>query len=359
MRVRFIRIFFIILFFSVFLISCGDNGASSSNICEPNPCADSQVAHKTTCEPVGNTDFKCICTDGYEDYNGTCKWIEIDLCNPNPCKEENKTTCVTVGIGAPAYPECQCDNNYEEINGKCVEKVLPSGCNLPIYKEVFDSDLRDRFLMIKLHEITGRNYNELGYSAARNLMYNNVDNINNKNQCVYTGRLHSIKNGVNCEHTWPQGLFNQREPMRSDLHHLFPTEYDVNNERGSLPFGNIDGLPDNYYGECNESSPDYYCSKIGISSHARDVFEPADQHKGNVARAMFYFATRHGNIDNFLNMDMQRYLAEWNKLDPVDERDIERNNKVDSFQHNRNPYVDCPEFLDRIDLNNITFPRSY
>ena len=110
-----------ILLFSIFLISCGDNKASSSNICEPNPCANSQVAHKKNCEPVGNTDFKCICENGYEEINGTCKWIEIDLCNPNPCKEENKTICVTVGIGAPAYPECLCDNGYTEKDNKCEE----------------------------------------------------------------------------------------------------------------------------------------------------------------------------------------------------------------------------------------------
>ena len=101
-------------------------------------------------------------------------------------------------------------------------------------------------LINKLHEITGEGYYSLGYTTAKDIMYHDIDNIDGQNQCVYTGRWHTAGSGVNCEHTWPQSQFGRAEPMKSDLHHLFPTESRVNSARTHLRFGNIIDHLDDY-----------------------------------------------------------------------------------------------------------------
>jgi len=113
---------FLILFFSIWLISCGDNNNNSSNIdyCKNNPCAKSLIPHKTVCNPIPN-DFECICENGYTEENGTCKKIEITPCSPNPCSEENKTVCTVIGTQISDFT-CSCDENYYENNGNCLKE---------------------------------------------------------------------------------------------------------------------------------------------------------------------------------------------------------------------------------------------
>ena len=41
-------------------------------------------------------------------------------------------------------------------------------------------------------------------------------------------------------------------------------------------------------------------------------------------------------------------LLEWHELDPVDEFEIQRNERCYSVQKNRNPFIDHPEFADMI-----------
>ena len=46
-------------------------------------------------------------------------------------------------------------------------------------------------------------------------------------------------------------------------------------------------------------------------------------------------------------------LLEWHELDPVSEKEINRNNIIfDDYQHNRNPFIDHPEFAARIWVDN-------
>jgi len=92
-------------------------------------------------------------------------------------------------------------------------------------------------------------HNELGYSEARRKMYGFIDNHNDTITCVYSGftRLNDYGNQItfpspiNTEHTVPQSLFSQAEPMRSDIHAIFPTYINWNSERGNSPFLDIPG----------------------------------------------------------------------------------------------------------------------
>lgn len=160
----------------------------------------------------------------------------------------------------------------------------------------------------------------------------------------------------NREHTVPQSFFDSNSPMRNDYHSTFPTDGKVNGFRGSLPYGEVS----------NASNTTANGSKIGASSSAGysgNVFEPIDEFKGDIARALFYFATRYedqlNNPDwddpnnNFLSDDSSQFydqwlidvLLTWHQQDPVSQKEIDRNNNGFSHQGNRNPFVDHPEYV--------------
>ena len=74
-------------------------------------------------------------------------------------------------------------------------------------------------------------------------------------------------------------------------------------------------------------------------------FEPPDSHKGNVARAMFYFSMRYNmRIDPV----QEKFLKKWNKLDPIDAAERLRNRRIKDIQGNSNPFIDDPFLADRI-----------
>jgi len=125
----------------------------------------------------------------------------------------------------------------------------------------------------------------LNYSAAREAMFQKVDVYLSENgtrvvKSVYSKDIfevgHSIpKNGVNTEHTWPQTFLKRSgrfDEARTDIYHLFPSEIQINGLRGSLPFREC-GHESNIEGAICESST--------------RGFEPPEEHKGIVARAMF------------------------------------------------------------------------
>tara|TARA_R110002096_G_scaffold303080_11_gene498111 strand:+ start:16163 stop:18361 length:2199 start_codon:yes stop_codon:yes gene_type:complete len=195
--------------------------------------------------------------------------------------------------------------------------------------------------------------NPRGYNGARDAMYSTIDNKDGKVTGVYSGytittnsRGDAYNKGINTEHTWPQGKFDSSEPMRGDIHHLFPTRIDVNGARSNYPFAEI---PDNqtstwYTGSTNQSgipssNIDDYSELLGGSS-----FEPREDHKGNAARAIFYFWTIYqdkGNVADdasFFN-GMKDVLLTWHDADPVDAAEVARSLGAETAQGNRNPFI--------------------
>lgn len=139
---------------------------------------------------------------------------------------------------------------------------------------------------------------------------------------------------INIEHTWPQSKFSKLFPaelQKGDLHHLFPSNAKANSIRGNNPFGEVE----------REDSPVANCpSHFGYDHNGDKVYEPVDSHKGNVARALFYFSIRY-KIE--IDPDQEAVLRKWNANDPVDDVERERNNKIFKIQKNRNPFIDYPE----------------
>lgn len=161
-----------------------------------------------------------------------------------------------------------------------------------------------------------------------------------------TGGYSKEGDSYNREHSVPQSWFSKASPMKSDIVHVVPTDGYVNNRRSSFPFGEVNSV--------KYSAAQDYC-RLGTSKtagYSGTVFEVPDEIKGDMARIYFYMATRYkdkcgswgGNI--FTNTGMVEWelnqMMAWSKEDPVDAREIARNNAVQEVQKNRNPFVDYP-----------------
>ena len=225
----------------------------------------------------------------------------------------------------------------------------------------------------------------LGYNNARDVMYSEID-IKPGNQLtgVYSGytitldlsqdpSTNAYDQGINCEHTWPQSLGAGNEPMKSDMHHLFPTKSNVNSSRGNDPFEEInDDLTDKWYRNDYyiETIPtefiNEYSEKYNPPNQDNERFEPREEQKGNTARAMAYFYTIYSNVadENFWNLQ-KTTLLNWHYLDNVDELEYNRTWEIASYQDNiPNPFVIDPTlfwrlfFIDEYGQGDINLDQS-
>lgn len=158
----------------------------------------------------------------------------------------------------------------------------------------------------------------------------------------------------NREHIIPQSVFNENAPMVSDAHSITPTDGKVNGLRSAFPHGIV----------AIASKTTLNGSKLGssgVSGYSGTVFEPIDEFKGDIARMYFYFATRYQNTVSGYSYDMfngssnqvfttafLNMLLTWHAQDPVNAREIARNNAIYARQNNRNPFIDHPEYAQAI-----------
>lgn len=158
----------------------------------------------------------------------------------------------------------------------------------------------------------------------------------------------------NREHIIPQSVFNELSPMVSDAHFITPTDGKVNGIRSNYPHSVV----------VTPSQTTLNGSKLGTSTTAGYsglVFEPIDEFKGDIARMYFYFATRYENTvagynyAMFNNTSNQVFttaflnqLLAWHNQDPVNAREIARNNAIYARQNNRNPFIDNPNYVTEI-----------
>lgn len=178
----------------------------------------------------------------------------------------------------------------------------------------------------------------------------NPDNI----ILVYTGRS-NVNNDygtggdyVNREHVWAKshGGFGTESTAGSDYHNLKPADASVNVSRSNKDFDNG--------GTQHEEATGCYTDS--------DSWEPRDEVKGDIARIIFYMATRYegenGEPDLQVVDQVSTYpnaqhgklstLLEWNQMDAPDDFERNRNNVIFSWQQNRNPFIDNPDFADLI-----------
>ncbi len=192
-----------------------------------------------------------------------------------------------------------------------------------------------------------KNHRALGYDRARKHMFSMVGFFGPDGmvECQYSGRKvrpngTATPGGFNTEHTWPQSMGADREPARSDLHHLFPVDSRTNSARGNYPFGTATCLHDET--DCTFENGG---SALGKSENGERVFEVRAQRRGDVARAMFYFSVRYNKR---ISLNEETTLRAWHEEDPVDADEVRRNDAIQAAQNNRNPFVDRPDFVARI-----------
>ena len=154
----------------------------------------------------------------------------------------------------------------------------------------------------------------------------------------------------NREHSWPKSWFGSQTTPECDLHHIFPTDGYVNQKRDNYPFGEVQSAS---WTSQNGSKRGTCKSSLGYSG---TVFEPIDAYKGDFARAIMYMSVRYyGEDSNWGSSGMTNkseilpwaiaMLMDWNEQDPVSQKEIDRNNAIYAdYQHNRNPFVDHPEY---------------
>ena len=199
----------------------------------------------------------------------------------------------------------------------------------------------------------------LSYKQARNQMFGFVDNENGEVTCVYTGRKLRTRvipdhTNMNCEHTWPQSKFEGSQfaqKMKTDLHHLYVTDSDVNADRGNKPFAEIeDRQTENWWTVDDEPEKVIPSSNIDAYSESTpQVFEPREDHKGNVARSMFYFFTMYESqgIQTAWFKPQIPTLLEWHEQDPADDKEVARTQAIEELQGNVNPFVLDPSLAKR------------
>lgn len=180
---------------------------------------------------------------------------------------------------------------------------------------------------------------------------------NNKNATYKGGNIQ------NREHVMPRSWWGYRKQYSSydangDLHNLYPADSKANSAKGNLPLGEV-GI----------TIFDNGVSKVGKNTYPKgyrgDVFEPADEYKGDFARIYFYMVTCYQDYANQWRTDATKSMLEkntypslqpwaidmllkWHRQDPVSEKEIDRNNEVFRLQGNRNPYIDNPELVEYI-----------
>lgn len=161
----------------------------------------------------------------------------------------------------------------------------------------------------------------------------------------------------NREHSFPQSLFGSTGSIYSDLFNLYPTDGKVNGMRSNYPLAEV--------GTATWTSLNG--SKLGTGSFNDSIghsftntcFEPIDEYKGDFARTYFYIAVRYytedaGWTSNGMNYGCepqvwaQSQYKKWSHNDPVSQKEIDRNNAIYGIQHNRNPFIDHPEWIDSI-----------
>jgi len=219
--------------------------------------------------------------------------------------------------------------------------------------------------------------------------------------CDAVNREHVV-----CQSNFGGSDNNGKVPQYSDRHHLYPVDGRANGHRSDLPFGECSG---GQHGSCNSGSTiiptegTSTCSNheygksgastfnVALPSGGGSVYEVGDEYKGDIARAVLYMVVRYADkahcrlpdgaknattnlttandypVTAWANTEKNKVgqmfssslstnhglsnygmaiLLKWHRQDPVSQKEIDRNDGVETAQGNRNPFVDYPYLVE-------------
>lgn len=270
------------------------------------------------------------------------------------------------------------------------------------YYQGIDDSLKGEELMNALCELTTSGFVNQSYKDLVDLYPLSDINDDNKIVMLYTGTPLSYSAGsmpskTNKEHVWPQSWYGPVTGTGSggpgaDGHNVWICDGQLNNVRSSFSFGEMtqdlskrvyERGSSGSYGEggggnleyANHAYLDYMVTANddnypeGVSyldaycyTNKSNIFYPRRGSRGMVARTLMYVATRY-RLNNSYTVELVdkqitdktgklgklSTLLKWHYEEPPTEYEMKRNNAVSKYwHHNRNPFVDHPEYASRI-----------
>ena len=276
-------------------------------------------------------------------------------------------------IIASVYLSAQAPANYYDGTAGLSGFALKSKLHNIISKKNYNwnyGDLTDYYNQTDLDR-----YDDHGISNTTILMDIYSEKIGQADAYEYTtadiiGSASAEGQGWNREHMMPQSTYYSNYPMYSDLFYVVPTDARINQLRSNYPYGIGSNVSSEIFHSFTNGSK-IAKNATPNSPYTGRVYEPIDAFKGDVARSLLYFAVRYegkfGSFkyntnaapasdanpltgteekayeDWFINM-----LLQWHALDPVSQKEIDRNNSVYAIQKNRNPFIDNPAWVNAI-----------
>lgn len=163
-------------------------------------------------------------------------------------------------------------------------------------------------------------------------------------------------NNMQREHSVPKSWWGSdaSSPAWTDIYNLYPSDGPANQAKSNYPLGPVGTA------SFNNGATKVGVPKPGYGGSSGVVFEPADEYKGDFARAYFYVFTVYdqlnwtgnsmGNRNEWPTLKPWAYelLLQWARQDPVSQKEIDRNDAAERQQGNRNPFVDFPELAEYI-----------
>ena len=250
---------------------------------------------------------------------------------------------------------------YDPAEGKCGQELLTALYNIiksrttPSYEGLW----------------TAFKKTDIGSDGKIIDMYSDYPFTYSSDQC---GNYSHLGDCYNREHSFPKSWWGGDQSTSTypyaDLFHLYPTDGYVNNQRSNYPFGECSNGTRITYGNYTALGRLGTCT---FSGYTGTVFEPDDIYKGDFARTYFYIATCYNNLIGgwSKNSDAKmlagnsypvfttwatNLLLKWHRNDAVSAKETTRNEAVYGIQHNRNPFIDHPEFVEYIWGNMNTTP---
>lgn len=171
----------------------------------------------------------------------------------------------------------------------------------------------------------------------------------------------------NREHTWPNSLGFPETGLAAytDTHMLYLTNIGYNSDRGNNRYQNCSGCTERVTVANNGVGGGSGVYPGNSNWFNGSQFEVWNFRKGDMARAVMYMAIRYEGGDSLPNLELTNTpglitgtpssapvaymglldtLITWHQDDPPDALELARNQMVFSFQGNRNPFIDRPEW---------------